>query len=63
MALTSKELSWIEDQLTLEQLLIKKYRDASKSADDAAIAGKMASIAERHEKHYNTLFKHLNTLG
>lgn len=60
MSITSKELSWIEDQLTLEQLLIKKYRLASETATDAAIAGKMASIAQRHEQHYNTLLKHLS---
>ena len=58
MAITSKELSWIEDQLTLEQLLIKKYRSVAENATDAAIAGKMASIAQRHEQHYNTLLKH-----
>ena len=60
MSITSKELSWIEDQLTLEQLLITKYRSAAENATDAAVAGKMASIAQRHEEHYNTLLKHLN---
>lgn len=59
MALTSKELSWIEDQLTLEQLLIKKYRTAAETTTDTAIAGKMRSIAERHEQHYKTLLNHL----
>lgn len=60
MPLTSKELSWIEDQLTLEQLLIEKYRTAAESATDAAISSKMTQIASQHEQHYNTLLGHLN---
>ena len=34
MALTSKELSWIEDQHSLEQLMVKKYRMAETMAGE-----------------------------
>lgn len=60
MAITEKELSWIEDQLTLEQLLITKYRAAAENANDSAIQTKMTEIAAKHENHYNTLLSHLN---
>ena len=60
MALTAKELSWIEDQLTLEQQLIKKYRDAAQCANDSALSSKLTEIATKHESHYNTLLSHLS---
>ena len=60
MALTSKELSWIEDQLTLEQLLVSKYRLAASTATDEAIKSKMEKIADRHQQHFDRLLGHLN---
>ena len=60
MALTAKELSWIEDQLTLEQQLITKYCTAAQNANDSTISSKLGEIATKHESHYNTLLSHLN---
>lgn len=60
MPITEKELSWIEDQLTLEQLLISKYRNAAQNVNDAKIQSKLIEIAAKHENHYNTLLSHLN---
>ncbi len=58
--LTSKELSAIEDQLTLEQLLIQKYKQAASQASDPAIQSKCESIATKHQEHFQKLMSHLN---
>lgn len=57
--LTSKELSAIEDQLSLEQLLISKYTSAANSATDPQIKTKLTDIANKHTEHFNKLYKHL----
>ena len=60
MPITEKELSWIEDQLTLEQLLIAKYRNAANNVNDSNLQSKLNEIASKHESHYNTVLSHLN---
>ncbi len=60
MALTSKELSWIEDQLNLEQLMVKKYKAAEMAASDEAVRTRMKNAADRHEQHFAKLMGHLN---
>ena len=59
MSITSKELSWLEDQLNLEELLIKKYRMAESMATDEVIRNKMKSTADKHQQHFNKLMSHL----
>ncbi len=58
--LTSKELSAIEDQLSQEQLLVRKYRMYSKAATDPRLKTKCEQIAARHQNHYDKLLSHLN---
>lgn len=58
--LTSKELSAIEDQLGIEQNLIKKYKLYAQHSQDAQIKTKCEEIATKHQTHYNTLLGHLN---
>lgn len=60
MALTSKELSWLEDQMNLEQLMVKKYNAAECAASDGAVKAKMKNAAERHQQHLDKLMGHLN---
>ena len=59
MSITSKELSWIEDQLNLEELLVKKYRMAESMATDEVIRTKMRNTAEKHQQHFDKLMSHL----
>ena len=54
-ALTSKELSIIEDQLTLEQNMICKYRHYAQTSGDTVIKNKCDEMVQRHQNHYNTL--------
>jgi len=58
--LTAKELGFIEDHLSEEQVLIKKYQAAAKTTNDTSIKAKYESIANRHQQHYNCLLSHLS---
>jgi len=58
--LTSKELSAIEDQLGIEENLVKKYKLYAQSAQDMQIKNKCEEIAGKHQGHFNTLLGHLN---
>ncbi|MCL2083974.1 MAG: spore coat protein [Oscillospiraceae bacterium] len=57
--LTTKELTALEDQLGVEQVLIKKYTAMSGQCTDPIIKNKLSAIAGRHQQHYNTLMTHL----
>ncbi len=60
MALTSKELSWIEDQMNLEQIMIKKYASLESMATDSVVKMQIKNAADRHKQHFNKLMEHLN---
>ena len=57
--LTSKELDAIQDQLTMEQLMIQKYKLYSQTASDPQIKNKCEQIASKHQAHYDKLMKQL----
>lgn len=57
--LTSKELSALEDQLAGEEILVKKYRTFSNRCTDANLKNKCSSIADTHQRHFNTLLGYL----
>jgi hypothetical protein len=59
-SLTSKELTAIEDQLTVEQNVISKYRMYAHTAADSEIKNKCECIANKHQKHYDDLIAQLN---
>ena len=58
--LTTKELSAIEDQLSVEQTLIKKYQLYSQSSTDPQIKSKCEQIAAKHQNHFDRLMNQLN---
>ncbi len=57
--LTSKELTALEDQLGMEQLLIKKYKSVAGMSSDPQIKAKCEQIASKHQEHFNKLMGHL----
>ena len=59
MPLTNKELSCIEDALSHEQLLVKKFRNFASAAQDPQIKKQAEQLAERHKQHFETLMGHL----
>lgn len=58
--LSAKELTAIDDQLTLEQNLVKKYKMYAVSTSDPQIKTKCEQIAAKHQNHYDRLLGHLN---
>lgn len=58
--LTAKELTAIEDQLGIEQNLIKKYQMYASQSQDPQIKQKCTEMANKHQNHFNTLIGHLN---
>lgn len=58
--LTTKELSAIEDQLSMEQSLIKKFNAYANMSTDPQIKAKCQQIAQKHQQHYNILMNHLS---
>ena len=58
--LTSKELTAIEDQLNMEQLLVKKYKTYAGMVGDQQLKTKCEQIANKHQAHYQRLLTYLN---
>ena len=57
--LTSKELTALEDQLTMEQNVISKFRMYAQTSVDSEMKNKWECMATKHQKHYDTLITHL----
>ncbi len=57
--ITSKELSALDDQLNLEQVLVKKYRTFANQCSDPQLKTKCSQIADRHQAHFDTLMNYL----
>ncbi|NLB80805.1 MAG: spore coat protein [Clostridiaceae bacterium] len=57
--ITTKELSALDDQLTMEQVLVKKYRTFANQCSDPQLRTKCNQIADRHQTHFNTLMNYL----
>ena len=55
MALTEKELSAIEDQLSCEKLLIAKCTAYAQQCTDPELKQKCNAIAGKHQTHYEKL--------
>lgn len=59
MALTTKELSAIEDTLSQEQVLVKKFRSYAQSTQDQVLKGKFEQMAAKHQNNFDKLMGHL----
>lgn len=58
--LTTKELQAIDEQLSQEQILIKKYKMYAQSSSDPQLKTKCEQIAAQHQNHYTKLLNQLN---
>lgn len=54
--LSEKELALINDSLSEEDLLVKKYQQLASQTQDPEISSKFQQIAQRHQKHFNDIF-------
>ncbi|QNO13707.1 spore coat protein [Alkalicella caledoniensis] len=59
--LSQKELNYVEDQLSAEQLTMTKLRFYAEQTNDPEIREECQNLANKHQQHYNTLLKHLRT--
>ena len=57
--ITEKELGFLSDLMTAEQLQIAKYCNAAKEAQDTAIADCYQQMAERHQRNFDRLYANL----
>jgi len=53
--LTAKELTALEDQLSHEQTLVKKYEAMACLCADTKLQQDFSNIANKHRQHFNTL--------
>ena len=55
--LSEKELSLINDSLNEEELLVKKYQFLAKQTDDTEMSNKFDQISQKHQEHFNSVYK------
>ncbi len=58
--LSEKELSFIQELLSDEDLLVKKFKMLAEHATDTAVKNKMLEISEKHQSHLNELYDKLS---
>lgn len=57
--LTSTELSALEDQMSQEQTLVKKYQAMANLCNDTQIQQSLNDFANKHQQHFNSLMTFL----
>ena len=57
--LTSKELTALEEQISGEQILVKKYESMASLCNDTKIQQDLNNFANKHRAQYNTLISFL----
>lgn len=56
---SSKELSMLNDLLSGEELLIKKFQLLADATDDAELKAQFTAISNKHQQHFNTMYSQL----
>lgn len=57
--LSAKELSGLQDLLSGEELLIKKFKMLSETTSDPELKQQFLSISQRHQSHYDAMYSQL----
>ena len=58
--LTAKELSALQDLLSVEELNVKKFEMLANTTADAALKQKFSDISCKHQQHFDTLYSQLS---
>ena len=58
--LSEKELASLQELLSDEDLLVKKFKMLAEHATDSQVKEKMLEIAGKHQSHLNELYSHLS---
>ncbi len=54
--LSAKELSMINDSLSDEELLVKKYKMLAEHSEDSETKKKFQEISARHQSHFDKIY-------
>lgn len=54
--LSEKELSALNDLMTEEELLVKKFKMLSEHSQDQEVKSKFTEISNQHQGHFNSLY-------
>ncbi len=57
--LTSAELMQIRENLSNELLMIQKFGAFAAQCSDPQLKQVLGNVQQAHQRHYNTLFRHL----
>ena len=57
--LSDKELSALNDLLSGEELLIKKFQMLAEHSDDTEVKAKFTEISNEHKEHFRSLYSQL----
>jgi rubrerythrin len=57
--LSEKELSVLQDLLSDEELLVKKFQMLAEHSEDAEVKEKYQRISKQHQGHFNALYAYL----
>lgn len=57
--LSEKELSTLQDLLSDEELLVKKFQMLAEHSEDAEVKEKYQRISKQHQGHFNALYAYL----
>ncbi|MBR2044725.1 MAG: hypothetical protein IJ958_01155 [Agathobacter sp.] len=58
--LSEKELASLQELLSDEDLLVKKFKMLAEHATDEQVKSKMLEISAKHQDHLNELYSHLS---
>lgn len=58
--LTAKELTALNELLSEEELLIKKFKMLAEHTQDAQLKQEFIEISNKHQGHFNSLYSQLS---
>lgn len=58
--ISDKELSALNDLLSGEELLIKKFQMLAEHSNDAEVKAKFTEISNEHKEHFRSLYSQLS---
>ena len=58
--LSEKELASIQELLSDEDLLVKKFKMLAEHAQDEVVRSKMMEISDKHQRHFNEIYSKLS---
>ncbi|MEY8515639.1 hypothetical protein AALC25_01680 [Lachnospiraceae bacterium 29-84] len=58
--ISEKELSALNDLLSGEELLVKKFQALAEQCDDAEVKAKFTEISNEHKEHFRSLYSQLS---